>query len=211
MVKRDSSSDILSLDEPLRHLLKIVQENSGKSIGEVVEKASMKLRLKRYEAAKLLYRLKELNLIYLMDPRPPKSFINYLFSSHVIWFWLLTISIMLTLIFIYLTPQTPPFIYLRYVFGLLFVLYLPGAALIELLYPKPSSLSQLERLALSIGLSLASVPLVGLILNYTPWGIRLDPIIVSLSTLTLALSLGAAARKFFLLRLELVARRNPER
>jgi len=33
----------------------------------------------------------------------------------------------------------------------------------------------------SVGLSLAVVPLIGLILNYLPWGIRLGPIVVSLS------------------------------
>lgn len=116
---------------------------------------------------------------------------------------------MLTIFIIYIAPQASPFVYLvylRYIFGSLFVLYLPGAALIELLYPKPSDLSQLERLALSIGLSLALVPLVGLILNYTPWGIRLDPIVISLSMLTLAFGLGAVVRKFLLLKLELATR-----
>ncbi|MHB8987039.1 MAG: DUF1616 domain-containing protein [Eubacteriales bacterium] len=38
----------------------------------------------------------------------------------------------------------------------------------------------IERVALSFGLSIAVVPLVGLILNYTPWGIRLAPILASL-------------------------------
>ncbi|HPC28222.1 MAG TPA: DUF1616 domain-containing protein, partial [Candidatus Methanomethylicus sp.] len=55
--------------------------------------------------------------------------------------------------------------------------------------------------ALSIGLSLALVPLTGLVLNYTPWGIRLDPIVVSLSLLTVGLALGAAVRKLGYLRL----------
>jgi uncharacterized membrane protein len=36
---------------------------------------------------------------------------------------------------------------------------------------------------------------VGLLLNYTPWGIRLDPIVVSLVALGLALALVAAVRK----------------
>jgi uncharacterized membrane protein len=33
-------------------------------------------------------------------------------------------------------------------------------------------------------MSLALVPIVGLLLNYTPWGIRQTPIVLSLLTLT---------------------------
>jgi uncharacterized membrane protein len=77
--------------------------------------------------------------------------------------------------------------------------------LIELLYPRAGELSQLERLALSIGLSLALVPLVGLVLNYTPWGIRLDPIFASLSLLTISLAAGSVFRKFSILKLTVYA------
>ncbi|MEM0111776.1 MAG: DUF1616 domain-containing protein [Candidatus Parvarchaeota archaeon] len=206
MVKRDDPPNSISLDGQLKRLLKIIRESDNRSIEQVVNEASMRFGLERYEVARMLYRLKELGFIRFMDPKPPKSFVNYLFSSYVIWFWFLAGSITLTIFIIYIAPQASPFVYLRYIFGSLFVLYLPGAALIELLYPKPLDLSQLERLALSIGLSLALVPLVGLILNYTPWGIRLDPIVISLSMLTLAFGLGAVVRKFLLLKLELATR-----
>jgi len=76
------------------------------------------------------------------------------------------------------------------------VLYLPGSALIEALYPGKEDLEPLERLALSIGLSLALVPLVGLVLNYSPWGIRLNPVYACISLLTISFSLLAVVRKF---------------
>jgi uncharacterized membrane protein len=41
-------------------------------------------------------------------------------------------------------------------------------------------IDSIERIALSFGLSIAVVPLIGLILNFTPWGIRLEPILLSL-------------------------------
>ncbi|MDG6900217.1 MAG: DUF1616 domain-containing protein [Nitrososphaerota archaeon] len=107
---------------------------------------------------------------------------------------------------IFLIPQYPPFVYVRYVFGAIAVLYFPGFTLIEALYPKKEDLDSLERLALSIGLSLALVPLVGLLLNYTPWGIRLDPIVVSLSLLGVGLALIAAVRKESYIRLAAKAR-----
>jgi len=68
---------------------------------------------------------------------------------------------------------------LRIVLGLAFVLFFPGYTLIAALFPRKDALDSIERLALSFGLSIAVVPLIGLILNYTPWGIRLYPILIS--------------------------------
>jgi uncharacterized membrane protein len=82
------------------------------------------------------------------------------------------------------------------VFGGLLVLFLPGYSLVQLLYSKRKELDDLTRLALSIGLSLAIVPLVGLVLNYTPFGIRLLPVAISLGGLTIVLLIGALQRKF---------------
>ena len=58
----------------------------------------------------------------------------------------------------------------------------------------------LERLALSIGLSLAIVALIALVLNYTPWGIRLNPTIAGIVGYSVTVGLGAAWRKFNILR-----------
>ncbi|MDG6903020.1 MAG: DUF1616 domain-containing protein [Nitrososphaerota archaeon] len=117
------------------------------------------------------------------------------------WFWGEMLYLAITMGSIYLFPQAPPFVYVRYVFGAVAVFYFPGYNLIEALYPKKEDLDSLERLALSIGLSLALVPLVGLLLNYTPWGIRLEPIVISLSILGVSLAVVAAARKESYIRL----------
>lgn len=53
----------------------------------------------------------------------------------------------------------------------------------------------IERVALSFGLSIAIVPLIGLVLNFTPFGIRLIPITVSLSGFTLLLTAVAVHRR----------------
>jgi uncharacterized membrane protein len=82
------------------------------------------------------------------------------------------------------------------VLGSILVLFLPGYVLVEALYPRQEELGQLERLALSIGLSLAVVPLIGLTLNYTPWGIRLKPVTITLTAYTLALLAVAAYRRY---------------
>lgn len=66
-------------------------------------------------------------------------------------------------------------------FGLLFVIFFPGYALLSALFPKRNNLDGIERLALSLGVSIAVVPLIGLILNYTPFGIRLYPVLISVT------------------------------
>jgi uncharacterized membrane protein len=44
-------------------------------------------------------------------------------------------------------------------------------------------------------MSLALTPIVGLILNYTPWGIRLTPIVLSLLALTIVFATAAIIRE----------------
>ena len=70
---------------------------------------------------------------------------------------------------------------LRIAFGLPFVLFFPGYTLLSALFPKRGDLSGVERIALSFGLSIAVSALIGLILNYTPWGIKLYPILISIT------------------------------
>lgn len=53
----------------------------------------------------------------------------------------------------------------------------------------------IERAALSFGLSIAVVPLIGLALNFTPWGIRLIPVLVSLVAFVLIMTAVATVRR----------------
>lgn len=83
----------------------------------------------------------------------------------------------------------------RNILGLPLVLFLPGYSLIAALFPAKSDLDGIERTALSFGLSIAVVPLIGLGLNYTSWGIRLIPILISLSVFTFVMCGFAYARR----------------
>ena len=84
----------------------------------------------------------------------------------------------------------------RTILGLPFVLLLPGYLLTAVLFPKADDLQGLDRVALSAGLSIIIVPLIGLLLNYLPWGIRLWPMMFSITFFTLVLAvLGWYRRK----------------
>jgi uncharacterized membrane protein len=102
-----------------------------------------------------------------------------------------------TLLCIYLPVLNDSF--LRILFGIPMVLFIPGYALIAALFPGARDIDSIERIALSFGLSIAIAPLVGLALNYTPWGIRFDPVVISLSLLTIGLCLAAQYRRARLL------------
>jgi len=83
----------------------------------------------------------------------------------------------------------------RIILGLLFVLFLPGYALIAALFPGSKDIDWIERVALSFGLSIAVVPLLGLVLNYTPWGIRLESIITTVLMFTIGMCAVAYYRR----------------
>ena len=112
----------------------------------------------------------------------------------------LTLVILLTLScipFVLIPPlnETP----VRIVLGLLLVLFLPGYSLIAALFPGKDDLDGIERIALSFGLSIAVVPLLGLVLNYTPFGIRLVPVLTVLLIFTVSLAVVAYVRRCGLL------------
>jgi uncharacterized membrane protein len=124
----------------------------------------------------------------------------------------LLVGLTIVVVFAPVVRETP----LRIVLGLPFVLFIPGYAFIAALFPeagdgpvvdeesdgdldveesRDGGIDGIERVALSFGLSIAVVPLIGLVLNFTPWGIRLAPIMVSVSGFTLvAVAVGAVRR-----------------
>ena len=74
----------------------------------------------------------------------------------------------------------------RAIFGIPFILFCPGYTLIATLFPRKEDIGDIERVALSFGLSIAVVPLIGLILNYTPWGIYDAPVLFAITLFIVA-------------------------
>ena len=88
-----------------------------------------------------------------------------------------------------------PVAIVRLLLGLIYVLYIPGYALQLFLFPRKEELDPTERIALSFALSGVIIPPLVLILNWSPWGIRLWPIVISLSVIILASMIGATIRQ----------------
>ena len=86
---------------------------------------------------------------------------------------------------IYLTP--PTFVPLRVVLAIPVILFIPGYCLLCSLFPGNGDVDLMTRMVLSVGVSIVIVPLIGLGLNFTPWGIHLDTIVISLSLFTIVM------------------------
>ncbi len=171
---------------------------SSKTLEEYVRSAGLS-----YKNLRRIYEEIVSGRLKLVDPNPPKVFAEYLVrADYSAWFWTIVTLTLLSVVSVYASDLIPQLLYLRYVVGSVLVLFIVGYVTIELLYPEEKSLTDLERLALSIGLSLAVVPLLGLALNYTPWGIRLEPVLTTISSYSIAGALGAAYRKYKIVRRE---------
>ena len=94
-------------------------------------------------------------------------------------FDLLIILIWVLIAFFFITNHMNEKGLVRTFFGMPLILFIPGYVLIATLYPKKEDLGLLERIVLSVGLSVVIVPIIGLSLNFT-YGIRLIPILFTL-------------------------------
>ena len=112
------------------------------------------------------------------------------FAIDLLLIFFITIFTIITI----LTPKLSDTL-IRTILGLVLILFIPGYSLLSALFPKKSDISGIERIALSFGLSIAVTPLLGLILNYTPYGIRLTPILFILSTFTILMVTIALIRR----------------
>jgi Protein of unknown function (DUF1616) len=143
--------------------------------------------------------------LVLERKRPfPLSMKRFLTSDSASWYWITCAFALAALISVLaIGEDSYPLIFIRYVLGGIFILWLPGYTFTKALFPTElpfkttdKNLDSVERVVLSIGMSLALVPIVGLLLNYTPWGIRLTPIILSLTALTLTFASVAVIREY---------------
>lgn len=176
-------------------VLETAQLLNQPTLSELVDQLVKQKGFKFKEATKAVYIEWKKGTLEFTDSNPPSSMQGYFFSLESSWFWAVTALVAVT-VFTVFAVNSSVLLYVRYILGGFFVLFLPGFMLISVLYPRSGELDGLEKLALSIGLSLAIVPLIGLLLNYTPWGIRLEPIMFSMVTLAEALAVAIIVRRF---------------
>lgn len=177
----------------------LLESGGGGTVESLFDKIRSKTpTLTEAEFTDLVWRLADDDRVELEDvPPATKTVQDYLrLWDRNLWFYGTVFTALVTVLVIYTLPTDLPLVAVRWVLGAVFVLFIPGYVTVEALFPKGRELDGIERFALSVGLSLALVPLIGLLLNYTPWGIRLNPILISLVAFTLLMAGIGLARRF---------------
>lgn len=188
----------LSKDKMDQHIIQIVKEKKPENVRQLVRLVKQEFPLPEQQILDRILDLQEKEKIHLetsQTPLTPQKLTDYLRSSQAYWYWITIILTSTTTLLVFTIPKNAfPLVYARYILGSIFVLWLPGYTFIKALFPQ-KELDNIERIALSIGMSLALVPLTGLLLNYTPWGITLTPITISLLALTFTFATAAIMRE----------------
>lgn len=188
-----------------KKIIQIISEKRPQNVKQLIALAEEELKLPEQELLELILKLQsEGKITFKKPPRPIGSLPAYLKTEQAVWFWVTTLTAITTTVVVFVIPgDFYPWAYIRHALGAIFVLWLPGYTFIKVLFPEwaeiktsEKSLYTVLRIALSIGMSLALVPIVGLLLNYTPWGIRLTPIVLSLLALTMAFATAALLREY---------------
>jgi len=188
-----------------KNILFLISEKKPQSVKELSNMVKATCDLTENEILTEILKMNAKGLIELNNHKiKPPRFREYLAGNETIWYWLIiVVGVVATLLF-FVNSETPyPLIFVRNVFGLLFVLFLPGYALTRTLFPinrspkaSNSQIHAIQRLALSIGTSIVIVTIIGVVVYYSPLGLNLSIIVLNLFVITQILTTSALVREY---------------
>jgi len=187
-------------------ILRIIEEKKPKNIRQLtklVKEISPNQESEIFETILNLQKTGKIKLEHHQSNIPSTNFRVYLSSNDAFWYWSIVAITFFAFFAVLLIPEDYyPWIYVRNIFGTIFVLWLPGFTFFKTLFPKKLSTLRfkenygLEQIIFSVGLSLSLVSIVGLLLNFTPWGIRLVPLVLILLILTMIFATTALLKEY---------------
>jgi hypothetical protein len=192
-------------DEVAQTIIQVMNERKPQSVQQLTALVKERLSATEEKILESILKLQSQGTIKLESQPLPASLklATYLKTSQALWYWVTTAIATITVAIVFTVPEDfYPWSYLRNVLGIIFVLWLPGYTFIKALYPvrmpikaSTENLETIERIALSLGMSIALVPMIGLLLYYTPLGLSVTPIVLSLLALTFVFATVAIARE----------------
>ena len=138
------------------------------------------------------------------SPQPVSSNLgSYLRSGQALWYWLTVATVTLSAVAVFTIPaELYPWGFIRQVLGALLVLWFPGYSLTKALLlnhalaeGSSETVKTIARICLSLCMSLAIVSVIGLLLNYTPLGVSLNSVTLSLLGFTVVFAIIAILRE----------------
>ncbi|EMR74193.1 Protein of unknown function (DUF1616) [Thaumarchaeota archaeon SCGC AB-539-E09] len=169
--------------ESVETLVTIMEEKSSYSKVEIID------------AVILLKDEDKISLSLEGDTEKPR-FLTFIFSETSYWYWgIVVVSIMSLFVTHFISENNYPMIYIRYVFGFIFVIFIPGYSLVRLTYLN-YKLPYLTQILYSVCLSIFIVMIIGLVLNFTNYGLQQKIIIYAILGISFSLSLITLIRSF---------------
>ena len=176
-------------------IINTVKDKQPETVQQLVQIVQKEFSIPREEAMKQITNLNNNGKLAFKELSFPPTHKDYLFSTKATWYWITVALALVTTITVFTIPEDAfPIVYARYLLGSIFILFLPGFSLIKALFPE-KEFDNIERTALSVGMSLAIVPLTSFLLNYTPWGITEITVTFSLLVLTITFASATIMRE----------------
>jgi hypothetical protein len=198
--KNQKESELLA-----QTIIRLIKQEKPHTVQQLVQLVKAETSRPEEEIVEHIRRLQDQGSVVLEETREPtpQTLSSYLRKPGAYWYWTTLALVMATaLCVLTIAEDAYPLAYIRYILGLIFILFLPGYGLAKALFPKHTpfktssrGLDSAVRIALSIGLSLAIIPLVTMFLDYTPLGVRLTPILLSVLAVTLVFATIGVARE----------------
>lgn len=173
-----------------RQIIDIVKSGHAPKGSELVEIIVNELKINEEDAINLLFELEDKEKIIFVDINNniPDNLQEYVLSSYAYWYWaVITVSLLSVFSVFFLPTDISNLNYVRYVFGSVYVLFLPGYCIYKIIY-LGEEVSTTKLILFSIGISVSLISILGLIMNYSPWGLHQAPLVIIEFLLILTLS-----------------------
>mgnify|MGYP005831098547 CR=1 FL=1 len=190
---------MVSIEEIQSFIAQLLKRRGGLKVRDILEAASEKYSLDEEQLLGVIKDMAgrgEINLYSSevhgakTDPAEGegKNVYRYLAAEGKVNFTVVILAAASVLAVLAIPEAYPALAVLRWILGGIFLLFLPGYSLLRALYPE-REFDVLERIALSVFLSVALTSILGLILNFTPAGVSLLPVLVAVAAFTVICSL----------------------
>jgi len=185
-------------------ILFLINDKKPRSVEELSEMMKQEYDITENEIIISILKLHANGSIEFRNPKVENSFRAYSVGNETVWYWVtIGIGFFAALLFFTISETAYPLIYLRNFMGLFLVLFLPGYVFVRILFPinvmtktQHKQIETIQRVALSIGISAVIVTIIGLLVYYSPWGLDLSPIVLSLFVLTSVLATAALFKEY---------------
>ncbi len=186
-------------------IVETIETEKPQTTQQLITIIQQKTALPKEKINQALLQLENTNKITFTKPQPKLALTlkDYASSRQALWFWVCIGFAAVTVASLLIPEDAYPAAYIRSTLAVMFALFLPGFSLTKTLFPLAMSFKltgddtdKIERFVVSLGLSLALLPIFSLLLNYTPWGIRLTPLAISVLLFTLAFSTAGLIREY---------------